>query len=247
MAGRMAERWYARLSTMLTHELRGRQALVLYGSSSQFRQTNVDRGRIRRGHRRRHGSVQAPYRPALRRSDRGDRSRARPRARPRVSVRHHQHQRELGRGGIRRASCRSRCGSSKEWPSICRSVRTIRIPRCGCATRSAAKSSPRSTIWTTRNIFPYRYGQALWAFIGGKYGDRMAGSLLRAGVGRDGYKGAFERVLGVTDKELSQQWHDATVAAFRPIAEATKMPGRIRPSAHRRCRRRRGASTSAPS
>jgi hypothetical protein len=72
--------------------------------------------------------------------------------------------------------------------------------------------------------FPYRYGQALWAFIGGTYGDRMAGSLLRAGVGRDGYKGAFQRVLGVTSKDLSQRWREATAAAYRPIAEATKMP-----------------------
>src|SRR4029078_2727730 len=31
MAARMAERWYSRLSTVLAHELRGRQALVVYG------------------------------------------------------------------------------------------------------------------------------------------------------------------------------------------------------------------------
>ncbi len=72
--------------------------------------------------------------------------------------------------------------------------------------------------------FPYRYGEALWAYIGGKYGDRAVGSLLRASVGRDGYKGAFQRVLGVSSKELSQQWQEATLAAYRPVAEATKMP-----------------------
>src|SRR5215212_80832 len=49
MAGRMAERWYARLSAVLTHELRGRQALVLYGSGSQFRQTNVVEGDLGEG------------------------------------------------------------------------------------------------------------------------------------------------------------------------------------------------------
>jgi Tol biopolymer transport system component len=75
--------------------------------------------------------------------------------------------------------------------------------------------------------FPYRYGQALWAYIGGRYGDRVVGGLLRAGVGRDGYKGAFQRVLGVSTKDLSQQWHDATVAAYRPVAEATKLPSAI--------------------
>src|SRR3954453_13698683 len=41
MASRIAERWYLRLSTVFTHQLRNRQPLVLYGSGSQFRQTNV--------------------------------------------------------------------------------------------------------------------------------------------------------------------------------------------------------------
>src|SRR5262249_13526379 len=72
--------------------------------------------------------------------------------------------------------------------------------------------------------FPYRYGQALWAYIGGKYGDRTIAALLRASIGRDGYKGGFERVLGVSTKDLSDQWRDATLAAFRPFAEATQMP-----------------------
>ena len=49
MAGRMAERWYVRLSGVLAHELRGRQAVVLYGSGSQFRQTNVVEGDLGEG------------------------------------------------------------------------------------------------------------------------------------------------------------------------------------------------------
>ncbi|MBN1225028.1 MAG: hypothetical protein JXB23_17400, partial [Candidatus Aminicenantes bacterium] len=32
-AARMAERWYARLSRILNHELRGRQPLILYAAS----------------------------------------------------------------------------------------------------------------------------------------------------------------------------------------------------------------------
>jgi hypothetical protein len=37
----MAERWYSRLSRMFNHELKGRQPLVLYGSSPEFQQTTV--------------------------------------------------------------------------------------------------------------------------------------------------------------------------------------------------------------
>jgi len=49
MAARMAERWYGRLSRLLTHELRGRQPLILYASGSHFRQTNAIEGEIGEG------------------------------------------------------------------------------------------------------------------------------------------------------------------------------------------------------
>ena len=41
LAARLAERWYARLSTLLNHTLAHRQPLVLYGSQAEFSQTNV--------------------------------------------------------------------------------------------------------------------------------------------------------------------------------------------------------------
>src|SRR5687768_1648291 len=40
-AARMAERWYARLSTVLRHQLNGRQPLILYSDHPDFEQTNV--------------------------------------------------------------------------------------------------------------------------------------------------------------------------------------------------------------
>src|SRR4029079_2926874 len=49
VAGRMAERWYARLSVVLNHQLRGRQPLVLYASGPHFRQTNVIEGDLGEG------------------------------------------------------------------------------------------------------------------------------------------------------------------------------------------------------
>ena len=49
MAARMAERWYGRLSRLLTHELRGRQPLILYASGPHFRQTNAIEGEIGEG------------------------------------------------------------------------------------------------------------------------------------------------------------------------------------------------------
>src|SRR5712671_664943 len=40
-AGRMAERWYTRISTVLRHQLSGRQPLILYADHPDFEQTNV--------------------------------------------------------------------------------------------------------------------------------------------------------------------------------------------------------------
>ena len=41
IAARMAERWHARLSKLLAHELRGRQPLIMYAAHPHFQQTNI--------------------------------------------------------------------------------------------------------------------------------------------------------------------------------------------------------------
>ena len=49
MVARMAERWYTRLSKVLSVGLSGRQPLVLYASHPEFEQTNVIEGQIDEG------------------------------------------------------------------------------------------------------------------------------------------------------------------------------------------------------
>src|SRR3954466_16296595 len=49
IAARMAERWRARLGRALAHELRGRQPLVLYASHPDFEQTNAIQGELGEG------------------------------------------------------------------------------------------------------------------------------------------------------------------------------------------------------
>ena len=48
-ASLMAERWYARLSKVLAHELNGRQPLILYASHPEFEQTNAVQGELGEG------------------------------------------------------------------------------------------------------------------------------------------------------------------------------------------------------
>ena len=81
-----------------------------------------------------------------------------------------------------------RCGSSRAWPSTSRSVRSIRTRRCGSATPPATGASCR-TIDRTSTIpkyFPYRWGQAFWAYVGGRWGDEVIGAACCAGAAAAG-------------------------------------------------------------
>src|SRR5690606_30520172 len=44
--------------------------------------------------------------------------------------------------------------------------------------------------------FPYRFGQGLWSYIGGTYGDDAVTQLFRRAI-RIGFRPAIEQVLGV--------------------------------------------------
>lgn len=51
----------------------------------------------------------------------------------------------------------------------------------------------------------YRFGQSLWAYIGGKWGDEVIGILMQKSP-RIGIERAFESTLGITLGELSDEW-----------------------------------------
>jgi Tol biopolymer transport system component len=223
MAARMAERWYTRLSGIFSHELRTRQVVVLYGSGEQFRQTNVVNEDLGEGT----GGVTEAYKRRI----------VLPFAGPIQATDHvlghelvHAFQYDLtntnassaaaGQGGVMNLPLWFIEGMA-EYFSL-----GPEDPNTAMWMREAIRRNKFPTIDQLDNpkYFPYRYGQALWAFIGGKYGDRTIPSLLRSSVGRDGYKGGFERVLGATTKEVSNEWFNATLAAYRPFAETTKMP-----------------------
>ena len=55
---------------------------------------------------------------------------------------------------------------------------------------------------------PYVYGEALWAFIGERWGDDMIGRLMSA-VTSMGVERAFKRELGLSLEELGEDWKDA--------------------------------------
>jgi Tol biopolymer transport system component len=71
--------------------------------------------------------------------------------------------------------------------------------------------------------FPYRYGQALWAYIAGRWGDDTIPALFRAALMRGVDEGIL-RVLGESTGVLSRQWQSAVRDAYLPL-----MHTRVRP------------------
>ena len=224
MASRMAERWYARISTLLNHDLRGRQPLILYASGPHFRQTNAIEGELGEGT----GGVTEAYKRRI----------VLPFAGPIEATDHvlghelvHAFQYDITNTNV--SSGNVGALALPLW-FIEGMAEYLSVGPVDSHTsmwmREAARHEKLPNIDDLDNpkYFPYRYGQALWAFIGGRYGDAVVGDMLRAGAGRDGgYKQAIESVLGTKTEELSKEWHSAVFDAYRPIAETTKAPGAI--------------------
>ena len=71
--------------------------------------------------------------------------------------------------------------------------------------------------------FPYRYGQAYMAYIGGKYGDTAVTNLFKLG-GRTGLDSAFVYALGIKADSLSQEWIQAVKDSYLPLVEGRTPP-----------------------
>ena len=219
LAARMAERWYARISALLVHELRGRQPLILYASGPDFRQTNTVQGAIGEGT----GGVTEAYKRRI----------VLPFAGPLEATDHvlgHEliHAFQYDITGTNVSANRAGALSLPLW-FIEGMAEYLSIgpvdPHTAMWMRDAARREKLPSIddLDDPRYFPYRYGHAFWAFIGGKYGDKAVAALLRAGAVARGYSEAFEAVLGVDTEELTKLWHQAEFEAYRPIAEATTL------------------------
>ena len=152
LAARMAERWYARLSKVLKHELNGRQPLILYAAHPHFQQTNVLAGEIGEGtggvtesSKRR---IILPFAGGLAETDH---------VLGHELVHAFQYDIAMPPGSDPRASA---MGALPLWfveghgrISLARPGR-LRSPRCGCATRRHARRCRRSTSWTIPSSFP---------------------------------------------------------------------------------------------
>jgi Tol biopolymer transport system component len=72
--------------------------------------------------------------------------------------------------------------------------------------------------------FPYRYGQALWAYIGGKWGDAAVGQVYRTSL-QKGWNAALKQHLGVSQDSLSKEWLASIRATYLPLMQGRAKSG----------------------
>ncbi|MDX1430596.1 MAG: peptidase S9, partial [Rhodothermales bacterium] len=66
--------------------------------------------------------------------------------------------------------------------------------------------------------FPYRFGQAYMAYIGGKYGDAAVANIYKLG-GRVGLDSALVYTVGIKPDSLSKEWIRSVKEAYLPLTE----------------------------
>jgi WD40 repeat protein len=222
-AARLMERWYARLSTFLQHQLRGRQPLILYASQSHFQQTNAVGGQIGEGT----GGVTEALKRRI----------VLPFAGPLAETDHvlghelvHAFQFDItgqgGGGGFRAPTALRLPLWFIEGMAEFLSIGAV-DPHTAMWMRDAVKSQkklPTIAQLEDPRFFPYRYGQSLLAYIAGRWGDEMVAHLLKqAGKTGDIYL-AIRHALAMAPDTLASDWHQALRAAYDSLAATTAEP-----------------------
>jgi Tol biopolymer transport system component len=224
LAARMAERWYARLSKVLGHELSSRQVIILYAAHPHFQQTNVldedigeGTGGVTEAVRRR---IILPFAGGLAETDH--------------VLGHelvHAFQYDISAQNARSAET-SAMASLPLWfvegmaeylslgPIDAQTAMWVRDA-------SWREKMPSIDKLSDPSFFPYRYGHAFWAFVGGHWGDKAISDMLFATANGASIDTAIQSVLNVDKKTFTMMWHDETRRMYASWFEATQPPGKF--------------------
>src|SRR3972149_2634173 len=212
-AARMAERGYARLSRVLNHQYRERQPIILFASHTEFQQNNVSD--VSEGT----GGSPEPFRHRVLLPFTGS-----------YADFDHVLQHEIVHQFQFDVFARGRIGGGVQ--------RLIQVnpplwfmegmaeylslgpttPQTAMWLRDAALEGQLPTIeeltWNPY-IFPYRFGHAIWSFIGERWGDAGVGEVLHA-VASAGIEDGFRRALGMSLDDLSDEWRETVQRTYLP-------------------------------
>ena len=220
-AARMGERWYERFARLFQHEFERPKPIILYADHPDFQQTNTLSGQLSEGT----GGVTESLKNRVIMPLTGS-----------YAATDHVLGHELVHA-FQYNIAQSRAGSGlrglmmlplwlvegmAEYLSVGRED-----PLTAMWLRDAIRREDLPTIkqmTTETRFFPYRFGEALWAFVGGKYGDEQIVRLYRRAL-RVGWEPAIKQVLGTSSDSLSAEWREAVESEYLPLMAGRQAPG----------------------
>jgi Tol biopolymer transport system component len=218
-AGRMAERWYVRLSGVLDHQLDERKPIILYADDTDFQQTNVIPGLLGQGT----GGVTESFKNRV----------VMPLTASYAETDHvlghelvHVFQYDMAQ---RAEGERWRLGGLPLWfiEGMAEYLSVGRVdPHTAMWLRDAVlldELPDLRDLSTNPRFFPYRFGQAFWSYVTGRWGDDVVMKLYAASARRGTDRG-IQEVLGLESDQLVEEWHASLKEAFAGYADARTAP-----------------------
>lgn len=223
-AGRMADRWYERHRHTYVREFNERKPIIFYANDADFHQTNAISGALGEGTGGVTESIKErvimPLTGLYRETD---------------HVLGHElvHSFQYDIGLSREDSVRFALELMPLW-LVEGTAEYLSVGREDVHTamwlRDAILNDDLPTLEDmTRKpyeYFPYRYGQAYMAYVGGKYGDVAVANLFKLG-GRIGLDSAFVYTLGITADSLSKEWQQVITDHYTPLMEGRTHPAEV--------------------
>ncbi len=225
-SARMAERWYARLSRLLDHSFQGQQPLILYANHPHFTQTTALTQSPGTG-------TQGVTEPLKRRI-------VLPMAGPLQDTDHvighelvHGFQFDMTGISPRTPLTGAPAISSlplwmvegmAEYLSVGQGSALTAMWMRDAMLREDRELPSVGQLANARKYFPYRYGHALWAYIGGRWGDERVREIFLQTARSGSPAQAIGSVLQISLDTLSADWHAALRDAYEPVTGATMPP-----------------------
>ena len=219
-AARMGERWYRRHSRTFLREFHERKPVIFYANDADFQQTNTIRGFLGQGT----GGVTESLKERVIMPLTGIYAET-------DHVLGHElvHSFQYDIGLSRADSSRFSLQLLPLW-LVEGMAEYLSVGRIDAHTamwmRDAALRDDIPTVEAltkSSKYFPYRYGQAILAYIGGKYGDAAVTNLFKMS-GRTGVDTAFVYTLGITADSLSTEWAQVIQDSYLPLMDGRTHP-----------------------
>ncbi len=214
-ASRMAERWYRRHSRTYLREFSEKKPIIFYANDADFQQTNAISGSIGQGT----GGVTESLKERV--------------IMPLTGL-YKETDHVLGHELVH--SFQYDIGLSREDSTVFAfQYVPLWLVEGTAEYLSVGREDPHTAMWLrdaairddlptmdqltkSNKYFPYRYGQAYMAYIGGKYGDTAVANIFKLS-GKVGLDSALVYTIGLKPDSLSNEWIQTIKDTYLPLVE----------------------------